>query len=112
VANLPLPVKYFFLSAGWGIHRVWELGGLWDENVWRRAPHIQQLNLGIIEQNEKFWLFQVEETVLMVEVHPLDLPDGTASPIGQVLLKRLMTAEQVLERLQTAEQIFNPSSLG
>lgn len=106
------PVKYFFLSAGWSVNRVWELGGLWDESVWGRLPEIKRINLGIVEQNEHFWLHQVEEAVLMVEVHPTDNTTGSESPFGQVLLKRLMSAEQVLERLQGADQIFNPSSLG
>ena len=106
------PVKYFFLSVGWSINRVWELGGLWDESVWGRLPEINRIDLGIVEQNEHFWLYKVEEAVLMVEVHPTESSAGSESPFGQVLLKRLMSAEQVLERLQGADQIFNPSSLG
>ena len=105
------PAKYFFVSAGWRVSRVWELGGLWDENVWRRPPEIRRLNLGIVEQSEQFWLYQVEEAVLMVEISPLDSPDGSPSAIGQVLLKRLITAEQAIERLQSAEQIFNQAPL-
>lgn len=106
------PVKYFFLSAGWSVNRVWELGGLWDESVWGRVPEIKRIDLGIVEQNEHFWLYQVEEAVLMVEVHPTKPSADSKSPFGQVLLKRLMSAEQVLERLQGADQIFNLSSLG
>ena len=105
------PVKYFFLSAGWSVNRVWELGGLWDESVWGRIPDIKRTNLGISEQNEQFWLYQVEDAVLMVEVHPTDSTAESQSPFGQVLLKRLMSAEQVLERLQGVDQIVNGASL-
>jgi len=89
-------VKYFFLSDGWVTGRVWEFGGLWNELGWQRKPHMRRLNLSIQEQGETLWLYQVEETVLMVEV----IPEGkTSEPIGQVVLKRLITAEQVIERL-------------
>ncbi|MFQ4139678.1 hypothetical protein PGN35_025540 [Nodosilinea sp. PGN35] len=92
-------MKYFFLSDGWVTGRVWEFGGLWNELGWQRKPHIRRLNLSIQEQGETLWLYQVEETVLMVEVKP----EGTArEPIGQVVLKRLITAEQVIERLCAA----------
>ena len=93
-------MKYFFLSDGWITGRVWEFGGLWNELGWQRKPHMVRLNLSIQEQGETLWLYQVEETVLMVEVKP----EGTPSePIGQVVLKRLITAEQVIERLCAAE---------
>ena len=89
-------MKYFFLSDGWVVGRVWEFGGLWNELGWQRKPHIQRLNLSINERGETLWLYQVEEAVLMVEVKP----EHIANPvIGQVLLKRLITAEQVIERL-------------
>nr|WP_278003472.1 hypothetical protein [Nodosilinea sp. TSF1-S3] len=72
---------------------------MWNELGWQRKPHIRRLNLSIQEQGETLWLYQVEETVLMVEVKP----EGTArEPIGQVVLKRLITAEQVIERLCAA----------
>lgn len=94
-------MKYFFLSEGWSIGRVWELGGLWNELAWRRKPEIERLNLCILEQNEKLWLYRVEEIVLMVEVKPDSSSDS--SPIGQVVLKRLITAEQAIDLLCAAE---------
>lgn len=98
------PVKYFFLADGWTVGRVWEFGGIWNENVWRRKPEIQQLELCILEQGEKLWLYRVEEAVLMVEVRPsADAPaDSAAKTIGQVVLKRLISAEDVIERLNSA----------
>jgi hypothetical protein len=95
-------VKYFFLSDGWMVGRVWEFGGLWNENAWRRKPQIQQMNLCILEQGEKLWLYRVEDAVLMVEVKPsrLSPTESTAgTTIGQVVLKRLISAEDVIERL-------------
>ncbi len=99
-------MKYFFLSDGWIIGRIWELGGLWNENIWRRKPEITRLSLRIIEQNEKLWLYQVEDAVLMVEVKPTS---SSQSTIGQVVLKRLISADQAIERLTTAEAISYPS---
>lgn len=92
-------MKYFFLSDGWVTGRVWEFGGLWNELGWQRKPHMRRLNLSIQEQGETLWLYQVEETVLMVEVKPEGV---TSEPIGQVVLKRLITAEQVIELLCAA----------
>lgn len=105
-------VKYFFLSDGWMVGRVWEFGGLWNLNAWRREPDIQKMNLCILEQGEKLWLYRVEDAILMVEVKPT--PETSAeSPttIGQVVLKRLITAEQAIERLATAATWFNPLSV-
>lgn len=100
-------MKYFFLADGWSIGRVWEFGGLWNENAWRRKPEIVRLNLCLWEQGEKLWLYRVEEAVLMVEVKPTsDALSDSASTIGQVVLKRLISAEQVIERL-TAAEAFN-----
>jgi hypothetical protein len=99
-------VKYFFLSNGWTFGRIWEFGGLWDETVWRRQPHIQRLNLGMVEQGEVLWLYQVEDAVLMVEVKPLD-EKAARNTIGQVVLKRLISAEQVIDCLKTAEAVVN-----
>ena len=93
-------MKYFFLSEGWTTGRIWEFGGLWDEFAWQRKPHIQQMSLSILENGETLWLYQVEDAVLMVEVRPVT---ESAKAIGQVVLKRLMSAEQVLERLCTAD---------
>jgi hypothetical protein len=94
-------VKYFFLSDGWTVGRVWELGGLWNEPAWRRPPHIQRLSLYLEEKGERLWLYSVEDAVLMVEVKP-GADNGNSSlknPIGQVVLKRLITAEQVIALL-------------
>ncbi len=63
---------------------------------------IKKLELYIEEATEKLWLYQVEDDVLMVEV----MPDSTtASPIGQVVLKRLITADQAIEKLCAAAAI-------
>ncbi len=83
--------------------RVWELGGLWNEIGWRRKPEIQRLDLGIWEQGEKLWLYCVEDAVLMVEVQPGKTAQAATSSIGQVVLKRLMTADQAIERLCSAQ---------
>jgi len=91
-------VKYFFLSEGWSVGRVWELGGLWNEIVWRRQPQIEQMNLRILDKGEKLWLYRVEDAVIMVEVKP-DNSSLADSTIGQVVLKRLMTAEQAIDLL-------------
>lgn len=98
-------MKYFFLSDGWTIGRVWELGGLWNESAWRRKPDISQINLCVWEQGEKLWLYRVEAAVLMVEVKPTEqAPVTTATQaIGQVVLKRLITADQAIERLCVTE---------
>ena len=101
-------MKYFFLSEGWTFERVWELGGLWDENTWRRRPQIQRLTLGIVEYGEILWLYQVEDAVLMVEVKPTHGIANSVPTIGQVVLKRLIQAEQVIERLSKAESIVHP----
>lgn len=93
-------MKYFFLSEGWTTGRIWEFGGIWDEFSWQRKPHIQPMNIHIIENGEALWLYQVEDAVLMVEVLP---SLQQTRPIGQVVLKRLITADQVLERLCTAD---------
>lgn len=101
-------MKYFFLSEGWQVGRIWELGGLWNEKVWRRPPRLQQTNLGIVEQGERLWLYEVEEAVLMVEVKPTQVmpPETPTQSIGQVVLKRLITAEQAIARMRSAETLF------
>jgi hypothetical protein len=107
-----MSAKYFFLSDGWTVGRVWEFGGLWNVNAWRREPDIQKMKLCILEQGEKMWLYQVEEAVLMVEVKPTPSASAdSAKTIGQVVLKRLITAEQALERLATAQTLFNTPSV-
>jgi hypothetical protein len=70
------------------------------------------MNLCILEQGEKLWLYRVEEAVLMVEVKPMpDAASESAKNIGQVVLKRLITAEQALERLATAQTWSSPLSM-
>ncbi|WNZ43759.1 hypothetical protein Q2T42_18115 [Leptolyngbya boryana CZ1] len=88
-------VKYFFLSNGWSVGRVWELGGLWNETAWRRKPQIDRLNICIWENGEKLWLYRVEDEILMVEVKPTESVES--SSIGQVVLKRLITADQAID---------------
>ena len=103
-------MKYFFLSDGWTYGRVWEFGGLWDQATWRRKPEIKRLNCGIVQQGETLWLYEVEDAVLMVEVQPLPNRDVPASSIGQVVLKRLISAEQVIEVLTRSQLVFNSLS--
>lgn len=87
---------------------MWEFGGLWNETVWRRPPDIQQTNLCMIENGEKLWLYRVEDEVIMIEVRPID--DHSSKPearsIGQVVLKRLIDADQAIEMLGKAESFF------
>ena len=98
-------MKYFFLSEGWEVGRVWEFGGLWNEVSWRRKPQIERLNIAIVEQGESLWLYQVEDAVLMVEVKPTTQETGLT--IGQVVLKRLITAEKAMLQLSEADAIAN-----
>jgi hypothetical protein len=99
-------VKYFFLAQGWEIARVWEFSGLWNEGIWQRKPQIQRLSLGIEQQQEKLWLYQVEDSIVTIEVKPSQELTSSTPTIGQVLLKRLIAAEQVIEVLAEAEIIF------
>ena len=100
-------MKYFFLSEGWIYGRCWEFGGLWDQATWKRKPEIKPLNYGIVQNGEALWLYQVEDAILMVEVKP---QGGSDQPIGQVVLKRLITAEQAIQRLCAAECVLTISS--
>lgn len=100
-------MKYFFLADGWSYKRIWEFGGIWNEANWRRKPEIKRLNCGIVQQGEALWLYQVEEAVLMVEVTPSNT--HVNSNIGQVVLKRLISAEEVLEIITQAENVFSRS---
>nr|WP_016868822.1 hypothetical protein [Fischerella sp. FACHB-380] len=97
-------VKYFFLSEGWTIGRVWASEGLWQITAWRRQPDIQRMNICLLEQGEVMWLYRVEDAVITVEVKPITSPQTgiSSQAIGQVILRRLMSAEQVIERLETA----------
>jgi hypothetical protein len=93
-------MKYFFLTEGWEVGRVWEFGGLWNEVAWRRKPEIQRTNLKVQGEGEAMWLHQVEDAVLMVEVRAMDQSRTEANrAIGHVVLKRLMEADQVIEYL-------------
>ena len=92
-------LKYFFLSDSWTTGRVWEFGGEWNERARRRKPHLQKQSLCIQENGETLWLFQAEDDILMLEVKPKADAQGTEATIGQVVLKRLLTADQVIERL-------------
>ena len=99
-------MKYFFLTDGWIVGRVWGVGGLWDQATRRRAPDIEKMNFCLWDQHqqERMWLYRVEDEVLMLEVKPISAPQQgqSQSNIGQVMLTRLITADQVLERLGTA----------
>jgi hypothetical protein len=96
-------MKYFFLSEGWKIGRVWEFGGLWNDRTHRRSPHIEQLSVTITEGHNRLHLYRVEPDILMVEVKPQD-PLNASEDIGQVVLKRLMSADQVIDRLSKIAQ--------
>ncbi|AGY59643.1 hypothetical protein [Gloeobacter kilaueensis] len=102
-------MKYFFLTEGWKIARVWDTSGIWNEQVQRRKPGIERIEMGIVENGEAFWLYRVEEAVVMVEVKPFP-SDGSAKGFGQVVLKRLIDAQEVLDRLCTAEALFNSTT--
>jgi hypothetical protein len=99
-------MKYFFLTEGWTHNRIWERGGIWNETVWRRKPHIKSLPLGMIENNQVLWLNEVEDNIIMVEVMPISETLRQSSNIGQVVLKRLIDSDQVIETLLKAQQIF------
>lgn len=101
-------MKYFFLSAGWTYNRIWERSGIWNEVVWRRKPHIQPLPLGIVENNQTLWLYEVEDIVMMVEVIPLSENAKLDQNIGQVVLKRLIDSRQVLDTLIKAQKVVKP----
>lgn len=97
-------MKYFFLSDGWTVGRVWSSEGQWSITAWRRQPDIEKTNLCLVEKDEMLWLFRVEDAIITVEVKPIDsIQAANAQTIGQVSLKRLMSAEQVLERLGNAK---------
>lgn len=101
-------MKYFFLTDGWTVGRVWASDGLWSETAWRRLPDIERLNLKLVTEDEKLWLYRVEEIVLTVEVKPIaPLPNAIAS----VILKRLINAQQVIDRLSAAEAKCQISNL-
>jgi hypothetical protein len=93
-------MKYFFLSQGWQIRRVWETSGLWNERVWRRKPQISKMGIYLVDHTETMALFKVEDAVQMVEVIPeADAGRKNEVAIAQVRIKRLISAEQALERI-------------
>ncbi len=61
----------------------------------------------MVERGEKLWLHRVEDAVLMLEVKPSMPQDDPAHAIGQVVLKRLISAEQVIELLCSAEAVLD-----
>lgn len=97
-------MKYFFLSDGWTVGRVWEFGGLWNEGIWRRKPDIQRLEIYILEQGEKLLLYRVEDAVLMVEVMPTAPTDESPRNIGQVVLKRLISGDEAIDLLNKRDR--------
>ncbi|MTF40229.1 hypothetical protein [Cyanobacterium aponinum] len=101
-------MKYFFLTAGWTYNRIWERSGLWNEMVWRRQPHIKSLPLGIVENDQTLWLYEVEDIIMMVEVSPLSDNVKFDKNIGQVVLKRLIDSDQVLDTLIKAQKVVKP----
>jgi hypothetical protein len=101
-------MKYFFLTEGWQIGRVWEFGGLWDIATWRRQPQIDRTNLAIDHKGERLWLYQVEDPILMLEVSPHSTPENPNN-IGQVTIKRLMTPEEAIAQLNQASTKTTPS---
>ncbi|MBD2138196.1 hypothetical protein H6F32_11480 [Anabaena sp. FACHB-1237] len=95
-------MKYFFLAEGWKIGRVWASDGLWQMTAWRRQPEIKQLNVCLMENEDLLWLYSVEADIVTIEVKPVT-PELVPDAIGKVVLKRLMSAEQVIEKLATAQ---------
>lgn len=104
-------MKYFFLADSWTTGRVWEFGGLWNEQARRRRPYLQKQSLCIQEDEEVLCLYEVEDAILMVEVVPKSVTptDTDQTTIGQVVLKRLLSAEQTIERLCQEQTILNLS---
>nr|WP_228014708.1 hypothetical protein [Fortiea sp. LEGE XX443] len=75
---------------------------MWQITAWRRQPDIQRMNICLVENTELLWLHSTEEAVITIEVKPTK-PEITNHTIGKVVLKRLMSAEQIIERLNMAE---------
>ena len=102
-------MKYFFLTEGWQIGRVWEFGGLWDTVSWRRSPRIARTNIAMEHKGEKLWLYQVEDPILMLEVSPSQSANAP-STIGQVMIKRLMNPEEAIAQLGQAKHLVTAST--
>jgi len=101
-------MKYFFLSQGWRVRRVWDVSGLWNEMAWRRRPIIIPIGVYLVDSREEMVLYKVEESIQAVEAIPEDLSnnrdrivsnDGSKVAIAQVRISRLLSAEQVLDRI-------------
>jgi|JI8StandDraft_2_1071088.scaffolds.fasta_scaffold08161_3 hypothetical protein len=104
-------MKYFFLSQGWRVRRVWEVTGLWNEMAWRRRPIIVPVGVYLVDGKEEMVLYKVEEAIQAVEAIPEEFPKNNATSINssnnenikpaiaQVRITRLLSAEQVLERM-------------
>ncbi|WP_434684224.1 hypothetical protein [Pseudanabaena minima] len=101
-------MKYFFLSQGWRVRRVWEVTGLWNEMAWRRRPIIVPIGVYLVDGKEEMVLYKVEEAIQAVEAIPEELLKNSATSINnenkkpaiaQVRITRLLSAEQVLERM-------------
>lgn len=102
-------MKYFFLTEGWQIGRVWEFGGIWDNFAWRRPPNIQRTNIAMDNRGERLWLYQVEDPILMLEVCPDPTVIKTEN-IGQVMIKRLMTPEEAIAQLNQANALHKDAT--
>ncbi len=101
-------MKYFFLSQGWRVRRVWEVSGLWNDMAWRRRPIIIPVGVYLVDGREEMVLYKVEEAIQAIEAIPEDLTntsdrivsnDSSKAAIAQVRISRLLSAEQVLERI-------------
>lgn len=98
-------MKYFFLTQGWRLRRVWEVSGLWNEMAWRRKPIIIPIGVYLVDGKEEMILYKVEEVIQAIEVIPEELQKSSESSdsnpaIAQVRITRLLSAEQVLERIR------------
>ncbi len=100
-------MKYFFLSQGWRVRRVWDVSGLWNEMAWRRRPIIITVGVYLVDDREEMVLYKVEESIQAVEAIPevsnnhdrILSNDGSKVAISQVRISRLLSAEQALERI-------------
>ncbi|MBD2160988.1 hypothetical protein H6F46_09810 [Limnothrix sp. FACHB-1083] len=107
--------KYFFLADGWIVGRVWSTDGPWSTIAWRRGPRIERTHLSITQQDEVLWLYRAESNIVTIEVKPEPTTTGDGNfnqPIGQVLLTRLISADQVIERLSLAQAHFQTQKAG
>ena len=66
-------MKYFFLSDGWIVGRVWGVGGLWTDAGWRRQPDIQKLNVSAVDAVRKIYQRGCKAGVFRSGIEPLDI---------------------------------------